>query len=275
MGIAYGKVAELVADAHRELGLESPCTLVGDIDRTRGEESRGGRLPCMIDHGDARSHNVWLATGQSIEFEKKRVKFERQDAERVAGKYGLDANEMFPSKNPSPEATLNGLFATARKMFSVDGHHDTIAFLLSGARPVTLRQLAVQEHGEKYLVMRMLAHEVINFGADGVIIISEIWSAPYDPNNPYRRAVDAPEKREFLSSTLVTKTGDPVSLLAPIKRTDNGTVLGDTETLRDQAAISFAPIYSAWGRKIPDSWIEATEIANRGSVPGDDVRTST
>lgn len=265
VGIAYGIVAELVADAHRELGLELPSTRGGDIDLTQGEKLRGGRLPCMIGHGDARSHNVWLATGQSIEFEEKRVKFERMDAERAAGKYGLNANEMFPSKDPSPEATLNSLFATARKMFSVDGYHDTIAFLLSGSRPVALRKLAVQEHGEKYLLMRILAHEVIKFGADGVVIIGEIWSALYDPSNPYRRAVDAPEKREFMSSTLVTKTGDPVSLVALINRTDQGVILGDTDALRDQAEICFAPIYSAWGRKIPDSWIEAAEMDPRNS----------
>lgn len=86
---------------------------------------------------------------------------------------GSDADEMFPSKSFA-WLTLNGLFATARKMFSVDGHHD----LVSSQRPaLTLRQLAVQEHGEKYLVMRMLFW-VINFGADGVIIINlEIWAS--------------------------------------------------------------------------------------------------
>lgn len=275
VGIAYGRVAELVADAHRELGLEPPSTMVGDIDHTQGEESRGGRLPCMIGHGDARSHNVWLATGQAMKIEQKTVEFDREQAERVAGKYGLDPKEMFPSTDPAPEATLNSLFATARKMFFVDGHHDTIVFLLSGGRPVNLMQLAVQEHGEKYLVMRGLANEVIKYGADGVIIISEVWSAPYDPSKPYRRAADAPERREFLSATLVTQTGDPVQMLALIKRTGDDVTLGDTDTLRDQAQIAFAPIYAAWGREIPDAWIEATKIGIRDGASEDDSTTST
>lgn len=257
VGIAYGRIAELVADAHRELGLEPPSTKVGDIDHTQGKESRGGRLPCMIGHGDARSHNVWLATGQTMEIEQKTIEFDRKHAERVTGKYGLNPKEMFPSTDPAPEATLNGLFATARKMFSVDGHHDTIVFLLSGALPVNIMQLAIQEHGEKYLVMRALANEVIKCGADGVILISEVWSAPYDPNKPYRRAVDAPERSEFLSATLVTKTGAPVQLHALIRRTDDDVTLGDTDTLRGQAQIAFAPIYAAWGREVPDAWIEA------------------
>ena len=256
VGIAYGKVAELVADAHQELGLKPPSTMVGDIDRTQGVDSRGGRLPCMIGHGDARTHNVWLATGQTIEFEQETVEFDREHAESVVGKYGLDPKEMFPSTDSTPEARLNDLFAAGRKMFIADGCHLTIAFLLNGAHLIAIRTLAIQEHGEKYLLMRMLAKEVINYGADGVIIISEIWSAPYDPSNPYRRAVDAPEKSEFLSASLVTKTGEPVQLLALIERVGDEVTLGETDILRDQAQIAFAPIYAAWGREIPDAWIE-------------------
>ncbi|MDP9154882.1 MAG: hypothetical protein M3O74_11610 [Pseudomonadota bacterium] len=45
VGIAYGRIAELVADAHRELGLKPPATMVGDIDRTPGKESRGDDCP--------------------------------------------------------------------------------------------------------------------------------------------------------------------------------------------------------------------------------------
>ncbi len=275
VGIAYGRVAELVADAHLELGLEPPSTMVGDIDRTQGEESRRGRLPCMIGHGDARSHNVWLATGQSIEIEQKTVEFDREQAELVASKYELDPNKIFPSTTPTPEATLNGLFATARKMFIVDGHNDTIAFLLNGARPLHLMQLNIQEHGEKYLVMRTLANEVIKCGADGVIVISEVWSAPYDPSKPYRRAVDAPERREFLTATLVTKAGDPVQLHAPINRTGDIVTLGDTETILDQAQVAFAPIYSAWGREIPEAWIEMMESRTEDEVSEDDAKTMT
>lgn len=274
VGIAYGKIAELVADAHRTLGLEPPATLVDNIDRTQGEESRGGRLPCKIGHGDARSHNVWLATVQTLEIEQKNVEFEKQYSECVANEYGLNPKEMFPSIDPTPETTLNDLFATAKKMFSVDGYHHTFAFLLSGVRSVRLIQLAVQEDGEKYLFMRMLANEVIKYGADGVIFISEMWCAPYDPSKPYRRAADMPEKREFLSAILVTKTGGSVQLLALIERVGDDVILGKTDTLRDQAHTAFAPIYAAWGREIPHTWIEMMKMATRDGASADDVTTA-
>ncbi|NBB34066.1 hypothetical protein [Pseudomonas sp. BC115LW] len=255
VGIAYGKIAELVSDAHRELGLEPPSTMVGDVDHTSGRESRGGRLPCMIGHGDARSYDVWLATGQAMELKQEEIEIDLTESDQAAKRYGLDPKDMFRSTAPGPESKLNDLFATARKMFTVDGNHITIAFLLKGVDIVKISTLAIQEHGEKYLVMRMLANDVAKYGADSVIIIGEVWSARFDPSKPYRRAVDAPEKNEFLTATLVSKTGEPVQLHAQIIRKNDIATLTETEMLRDQAQVAFAPIYAAWGREIPGAWI--------------------
>lgn len=255
VGIAYGKIAELVADAHRELGLEPPSTMVGNENHTSGSESRGGRLPCMIGHGDARSHNIWLATGEVMKLEQKKYDVDIVETEKAAKRYGLNPKEMFSSSALGSEAILNDLFVTARKMFTVDGHHVTIAFLLKGTAIAGMNMLNVEEHGEKYLVMRMLANEVIKHGADAVIIIGEAWLARFDASNPYRRAVDSPEKSEFLTGTLVSKTGDPVQLHAQIIRENNVVTLAETKTFRNQAQIAFAPIYTAWGREIPTAWI--------------------
>ncbi|WP_326999163.1 hypothetical protein [Comamonas testosteroni] len=276
VGIAYGKISELVADAHLQLGLEKPSTIAGDINCSEGQESREGRLPCMIGHGDARSHDIWLATGQSMRVEQKSVKLDRDNSEIVADRYEINPKEIFKSIGDGPEGILGDLFATARKMFSVDGHHVTMVFFLKGNRPINIMQLGIQEHGEKYLVFRALANEVVKQGADGVIILSEIWTALYDSKNPYRRVVDAPERREFLSAVLVTKTGDPVQLLAMITREGDSVSLGETIRILDQAQIAFAPIYAAWGRDIPESWIRATStsVGARDSSLGGDPLTS-
>lgn len=255
VGIAYGKIAELVADAHRELGLEPPSTMVGNVDHTSGRESRGGRLPCMIGHGDARSHDIWLATGQTMKLKQEKVEIDLAEKEQAAKRYGLDPKEMFPSPALGPESLLNDLFATARKMFTIDGHHITIAFLLKGTAIVSMATLNLEEHGEKYLAMRNLANEVIKKGADAAIIIGEVWSARFDASNPYRRAVDSPEKNEFLTGTIVSKHGDPLQLSAQIVRDNNIVTLAETQSFRNQAQIAFAPIYTAWGREIPAAWL--------------------
>lgn len=260
VGIAYGRMAQLVADAHRELGLEPPSTMEGDVDHSPGRESRGGRLPCMIGHGDARSHDIWLATGQGIKLEQKTVKFDLAETEQAAKRYGLSPKEIIPSPAHGAESILNDLFATARKMFTTDGGHVTISFLLKDAAIVSMTMLNFEEHGEKYLVMRSLANEVIKHGADAVIIIGEVWLAKYDASKPYRRAVDSPEKIELLTGTLVSKGDSPVQLHAKIIRNGTSVTLEETEIFRNQAQIAFAPIYSAWGREIPTEWKNALGV---------------
>ena len=257
VGIAYGKIADLVSDAHRELGLKQPSTMLGNIDHTPGRESRGGRPPCMIGHSDARSQDIWLATGQVMVLNQETVKFDLVETERAAERYKITPEDMRMKKNSGTESKLTDLFTTARKMFLIDGHHITIAFLIKGSEIVKMSTLNIQEHGEKYLVMRALANEVTKYGADAVILIGEVWSARYDPEKPYRRAVDAPEKSEFLTATLVSKTDDPVQLRAEIIRANDTSNLAQTETVRNQAQIAFSPIYSAWGREIPSAWIDS------------------
>ncbi|XJC73373.1 hypothetical protein ACHFCA_21720 [Delftia tsuruhatensis] len=269
VGIAYGKISELVADAHVQIGLNPPSIMVEDIDQTEGRESRGGRLPCMVGHGEARSTDIWLATGQPIEVRQKTIEFENAHAEQAAEKYGINRKQDFQLNGLSPEDTLNKIFSLGRKMISIDGYHHTIAFLMKGARIIKMTQLDLMEHGEKYLVMRKLAIETINTGADGVILIGETWSAVYDANNPYRRAVDAPDRKEFLSATLVTKTDAPWQLLALINRKGDEIILEETAVLRDQAQIAFSPIYAAWGREIPESWKIAKTINTRDAMQKD------
>ncbi|WP_455924264.1 hypothetical protein [Pseudomonas putida] len=268
VAVAYGKISEMVADAHKELKLPLPSTIAGDTDYTHGKESRGGRLPCMIGHSDIRTQNVWLATGQAIEVGQKTVKFDKADTEHVRTRYGFTADTAIPPSVPGAEDLLKTLFTTARTMITVDGHHNTIAFLLNGGRPISVQSLAIQEHGEKYLVMRTLANEVIKLGADGVIVIAEAWMARYDPKTPYRRAADAPERREYLTATLVTKYGPPLHLQALIQRKGESVALADTEITRNQSHVAFVPIYAAWGREVPPSWMQP--LHSRDAVSGDE-----
>lgn len=261
VAIAYGKIADLVGDAHAVIGIPITAVVVGDQGYFEGVKVRGGRLPCMIGHGDERTLDIWLATGEVIEYERETVKYDRKKDAGVLERYGLTSTEIFRSRDNVAESTLNDIFATGRKMFSVDGHHLTIAFLLRGNRPINIVEMRLREHGEKYVLMRRLANDVLRTGADGVILISEIWSAEYDPKKPYQRAQDALEKKEYLSAVLVSKTGVPVQLTALIMRSGDQVSLGETQTTRDDAQIAFAPIYSAWGREIPESW---TKFENDG-----------
>jgi hypothetical protein len=189
-----------------------------------------------------------------MEVERGAIKHDLSEVEHARNRYGLTGKSIVPQTISRAEEIVMSLFNTARKMMSIDGSHCTIAFLLDGIKPVSIQQLSIQEHGEKYLMMRMLANEVVKHGADGVVIIAEAWMARYDPVSPYRRAADAPEKREYLTATLVTKEDVPLHLQALIQRNGKSIKLAKTEVIRNQSHLAFAPIYAVWGREIPPAW---------------------
>lgn len=252
VAIAFGRLSELVDDAHRQLGLPRET-----VDQSTGEAyskaNRDGRLPCMIGHADARTLNVWLATGAPVKFETVEKEIDREAGPALQARYGMQPAEFYARSN-SAEDQLRSLFAAARKLFDKDGYHITLAFLLLDGKAVHIRELRPGEHGHKYLMMRELAHEVARRGADGVILLGETWAAAADPAKPMMRAVDSPNRKELLTGMLVTQAGEPLCLVAEIKRDGEAVTLGETAEHAGGAQFAFAPVYEAWGKPIPSGW---------------------
>lgn len=253
VAVAYGRLSELVDDAHVQLGLPKPQVMDERSGRPYSERERGGRLPCMIGHEEARTLDVWLATWQPVEFEKVTPLIDLNAGPRLETHYGVKPADVFAATNVAKDQ-LRALFATACKMFERDGHHIMVVFLFREGKPVCIMEPRPGEHGHKYLIMRGLAHDVIKHGADAVILIAESWAPPADPKRPMMRAVDSPERKEMLSATLVSKTGEPTMLSAEIRRQSELATLAPIVEQQGGAHFAFAPIYEAWGRPIPDEW---------------------
>jgi hypothetical protein len=252
VAFAYGKIAEVVHDAHRAIGRDPPTT----IDAETGEQhapGRGGRLPCMIGHGDARTINISLSDGKRFELSHLSVPFDAEEGKKSAEKYGLHPDEIWDDKGDQ-EAVLNSLFRAARKMTEKDGKHLTMAVLLRGNKPVRLARVEFPDQGAKYVVMRGIANDVAKLAADGAILVGEGWRAVANPNKPFMRAEDAPDRIEMLHAVLVRREGDPVELFADFLRQGDQVKLGDTQTVKGGQHYMFAPIYEAWARPLPDDW---------------------
>jgi hypothetical protein len=259
VAIAYGRISHLVRDAHRQLGLQQPLTTNVETGEKFGEGARSGRLPCMIGHADLRSFNFSLADGSLVRLEKISKTVDLSEAQTAAKRYALRPETVFGPVTTTEEAIGANLFRTARTMFLKDGYHRSILFLFRERRPVQILEMRSENQGQKYLIMRDVAHEVTKYGADAVIVISEVWTSPFDPRKPYQRAADSPVREEALLATLATKSGDPIEWVAKICRNGRTLSLGETRVERDGLAFSFAPIYEAWGRAVPDYWIRKVE----------------
>jgi hypothetical protein len=253
VAIAYGNLWQMLSDAHRQMGIDEPAA----IDESTGERydpaAMQGRMPCMIGHGDFRTHDIWLATGIPSKISVIRRELDADVEGVLSSRYELEPHEVWSEAN-EPKEHLAKLFSTARKMFLKDGYHVTVLALLHKGKPVDLIQLEPEEHGDKYLMMRKIAQQVHKRGADAVIMLGEVWIAPLDVDHRYRRAVDAPNRSEGLQGILVSKSGEPLQYFAEILRTDGTVTLGDTKSPPGGAQFMFAPIYEVWGKAIPEEW---------------------
>ena len=256
---AYGHLAQLVRSAHQQTGLAGPVTTNVGTGEQFPEADQDGRLPCMIGHEDARTLDVWLATGKPLEFEEVRKELGRDEvmaeAPKLKERYGVDPTKMYADSGKVHDHARS-LFAVARKMFEKDGHHITIVILLRGGKPIDFRELRPGEHGHKFMMMRTLAQHAQKIGADAAVLLSETWSAPANPAKPYMRAVDSPDRRELLTATAVSKDGDPLHLSAEILRDDKNVRLADTIEHAGGAHFAFAPLYEVWKKPIPENWGE-------------------
>ncbi len=262
--IYYGKLTELVHDAHRQIGLDPPQTIHDERGEAFDLPAMGWRFPCMIGHDVPRVLTISLADGSKVEFETKRVSVKKDTANVAAllDRYGRNALEAMRRDYKTDADLAAGYFAMARAVFLRDGYHSSILLLFRDRRPIRPIQVNVENVQQKYVVMRQLADEVTKSGADAVVMIGEVWQTRADELKPYERPADSPVRTEALVLSLVSKRGEPLDFFAEIIREEKKVSLGNTEISEVTASFMFAPFYQAWGRPIPQAWIAASRNSN-------------
>src|SRR5262249_5689194 len=138
VAIAYGRISELVHDAHRQMGLPEPVTTDTETGQCYGAGARNGRLPCMIGHADLRSLNISLSDGRILQFEHVVRTIDQNDAEKATERYGEVHEGMFGPRDANEEQIAASLFNTAKKVFLKDGYHESILFLFRDRQLVNL-----------------------------------------------------------------------------------------------------------------------------------------
>ena len=263
VAIYYGKLTELVHDAHRQIGLEPPQTIHDDTGVSFDLPAMGWRFPCMIGHNRPRALTVSLADGSEVEFETKAVpmKVDAASVAELVDHYGGNAFEAMRRDYNSDAELAAGYFALAQTIFLRDGYHCSILLLFRDRKLVRPVEFSVENVQQKYVLMRQLADEVSKSGANAAILIGEVWLARADELKPYERPVDSPIRTEALVAQMVTKSGDPLDLLARITSRRKKPSLGTVEITEGGAAFLFAPFYQAWGRPVPKGWVDMGRAA--------------
>ena len=269
LATAYGHLSELVADAHRQMGLAPPRTENHETGERFDAAALGWRLPCMIGHEQPRALLLSLADGSRISFESKHREIDLTGAEeRLTERYGASGIEVLRNAfSGGREGVPKNLFDVARTAFLRDGYHLPFLFLLRDYKPVKILVTPIENRAQKYLQMRYLAAEVVRYGADAAISIAEAWMAPLAEIKGYQSPSEVPTRKEALGLVMVSKDGEPIQYMAMIERDGDRVSLGETFSTRGRPVWEFAPFYQAWGRPIPQSWTVGVRDAVSGQAP--------
>lgn len=259
VAVYYGKLTELVHDAHRQIGVEPPQTIHDEDGASFDLPSMGWRFPCMIGHEKPRALTLSLADGAKVEFETKSecVKMDAAEFANLTDRYGSNAFDAMSRAYETDIELAAGFFSVARAIFLRDGYHRSILLLFRNRKLIRPIEIRVEDVLQRYILMRQLADEVTKSGADGAILIGEAWLARSDELRPYERPADSSARVEGLSLDMVSKDGDPLNCLARIVREAGKVSLSKAEISGVTTSFMFAPFYQAWGRAIPQAWVDA------------------
>ncbi len=263
LAIAYGRVAEVVYSAHQQTGLIVPEFRHSDGDPRLDLSTMGWRMPCMIDHGTARSIMISLADAKSVSMTRRLVPVSEEGGAKAEKRYGTAIlSEMKESKADTLEDIARAFFKMAKTIFLRDKHHQSMVMLLKEHKPIRIMATPASSQLDKYLIMREVANEVVRYGADAIFLIGEVWIASAEKLRPYERPGESKDRREALVLLLASRDGAPRRLSAIIRRKGllgRKVSLDQTEEMGEGAAFVLAPIYKAWGKDIPQEWVSAEE----------------
>jgi hypothetical protein len=170
----------------------------------------------MIAHKEHRTTLISLKTGKTIKIQPSRGTL--KDSAAARKRYGI-LEKILLHKNPQNlKEVAENAFSMARTMFLKDGYHVPIALLLNGHQWVQVFQIELENRAAKYMMMRELANEVERQGADGVILINEIWIGEFDQDQPFVYPSERPDREEALAVLATNSAGEIVEMLSKIKR---------------------------------------------------------
>jgi hypothetical protein len=194
VAIYYGKLAELVHDAHRQIGLDPPKTIHDEDGESFDLPAMGWRFPCMIGHEKPRTLTISIADGSKLELEKTSefVKLDATALATLADRYGANTLDAKKRSYKTDFELAEGYFTAALAVFLRDGHHRTFLLLFRDRRLIRPMEIRVENAQQKYVLMRQLADEVTKSGADAVVMIGEVWLARADELKPSTDRVSGP-----------------------------------------------------------------------------------
>lgn len=172
----YGKVAEVVADAHAQAGLVMQT--FGDEAHARRPERRehlGGRLSCMVAHAGVRTAYVHLARERLMVPESRERELRREELEGFEPGFPIPDDALGREEGETILAAGERMVSFARALIEHTGVHHPMAMIHETRElaPVIVN-LHASDAQEQTLMVETIVEEVERLAAEGIVFISEL-----------------------------------------------------------------------------------------------------
>jgi hypothetical protein len=248
----HGVLCRVVLAAHERWGeAEAPCELAADGVCEGHALSRhpSGRVACMIAGRRSRTVRRDLSTGTLVDVGMAPIDGPPVSHEELLERYGPGLPSDYRPRGKGVFGIAEVFHVSGRRFIVVDGHLETVAWILKDGHP--LRQIAMrsEDQREKYLAIASLAEEVDRLGANELVFTTEAWEAPaVDPDD--ERAELRPGEREDRTELMLTyalRRGEKCRVWASrISRTESGEIELEEMTEREEDALFLQPVLKVW-----------------------------
>lgn len=232
-----------------KLLLDAPCL---DQETRIAGKAIESPPPCMPLNSDVRSIWYKYTNGGLIDGGLNSISLKapsKKQLKKLRKRYGESPLFKDQAAPKDFEAVCKQFFEQAKWVMEKDGYHVFLVVLLLGNVPIAIHQLEPSDKADKFRMMNEMASEVRKVGADGVLMISEVWHAPFDASQPFKGASDCENKNEALLLVASDKSGKQFTFFSPISRMgifEKRAKVGDLEPFDSQRMNILEPIRNVW-----------------------------
>lgn len=174
-----------------------------------------------------------------------------RETKRVSKRYGKAANWSRLKTAKTFRDVAIAYFENARVVIARDGYHRNFTFLMRGMQPIEIAQTDHPTRASRYVLMRDLAKLAHIAGADGVMMIGEVWTAAFEDVPPSGFAAEAKRRGEAIVLHAANAAGESFVLSsAIIRRRQNSNKVKSVSPMKiDEEGFQFMfmPFFVEWG----------------------------
>lgn len=237
----YGNFCDMTVSLFNRLGLKAPPSVAHGRPSTWGDAHAMDRaIYLSMRDGSVRGYRYIRSIRQMSVHEQQ----------KIARRYNInDSGKRFLEAKTFQDVAA-AYFQHARVAMLRDGYHMSLALFLRGNAVASLIDTTHPDRASRYIIMRDLAKLTKIAGANGVILIGEVWTASKDDIPKSGFAVDAPNREEGLMLNAANSKGETISFYAKVKRrrfSNKVKSLSETEDDRGDVPFLLYPFMKEWG----------------------------